>query len=97
MLRPDSVRLIGQMILSRMTSVQDWEGILTLRVPVLAFLQGCENCEDQSDRAETLFEAAERKCDEPWQLLGALMAPVSEVTTTALTPADRAPRQYRKS
>lgn len=95
MLRPDSIRLTGQMILSRTTSVEDWEGILALRVPVLAFLKGCENCEDQSDRAETLFEAAERKRDEPWQLLGALMALVSEVTTTALTPLDRAPRLSR--
>lgn len=96
LLRPDSVRLIGQMILSRTTSVQDFAGIEGLRVPVLALLQGCENSESRQERAETLFGAAIRHSDEPYCLLGALMALVSKVTMGALTAADYAPRLSRK-
>ena len=84
------------MILSRMTSVPDWDGILALRVPVLGFLQGCDHFDQHFERAEALFEATASKSEEPWRLLGSLMVLVSEVTSGAVTASTLAPRLHRK-
>ena len=95
-LRPDSVRLIGQMLLSRMTHVQSVKEFAALRVPVLAFLQSCELGSAASAQADEVFGALREEGENLCHLLSRLMVLVSHVASLAVQDSAFTARMARK-